>query len=139
VVATGSGTLRYQWFRNAVEIGGATSTSLELVNVAAGDAGIYTVRISNEAGSRLSDPANLTVTISAEAAHLRMILSDRDPSRLFLVITGTAGARYRLESAEQLEGWRREFEFTMPSSESSTWDVSLPSMDSRLFRVISVP
>jgi hypothetical protein len=58
---------------------------------------------------------------------------------LFLVITGTAGARYRLESAEQLEGWRREFEFTMPSSESSTWDVSLPSMDSRLFRVISVP
>ena len=46
VVATGT-NLVYQWFKNGAPILGATNASLNLVNVQAGDAGSYTVVVSN--------------------------------------------------------------------------------------------
>jgi hypothetical protein len=139
VVATGSETLRYQWLKDGVEIDGATSSSLEWVAVAVIDAGIYTVRISNDAGSRFSDPASLTVTTTAEAAHLTMVRSDLDPDRLFLVITGTPGARYRIEHGERLDEWMPGGTFVMPGSGTNSWEVATPLRETRLFRVVSVP
>jgi hypothetical protein len=137
-MADGSGTLSYQWFRNGLEIEGATSSILERVNVVAADAGIYTVRISNAAGSKWTEPAILTVTTPAEAAHLTMVRSDLDPERLFLVITGTPGAQYRLEYSDELDGWAEEHTFIMPSSDTATWQVRTPQQGTRVFRVISV-
>ena len=138
VMANGSGPLSYQWFKNGLELQGATSSILERVNVVAADAGIYTVRISNEAGSKWTEPAILTVTTPAEAAHLTMVRSDLDPERLFLVITGTPGAQYRLEYSEELDGWAEEHTFIMPSSDTATWQVPTPQQGTRVFRVISV-
>lgn len=139
VVASGSGNLLYQWLRNGIEIEGATSSSLELISVFAGDAGIYTVRISNDAGSRLSEPASLTVTVSAEAAHLTLVRSELDPERLTLVITGTPGAQYRIEHSEGLDAWLPEGAFIMPASDTFSWQVPTPLLETRLFRVVSVP
>ncbi|MFN7492235.1 MAG: immunoglobulin domain-containing protein, partial [Cyclobacteriaceae bacterium] len=45
VVATGTG-LTYQWKKNGVDIGGATSTSYIIPTAATGDAGTYTVQVS---------------------------------------------------------------------------------------------
>jgi alpha-tubulin suppressor-like RCC1 family protein len=72
VVATGS-SLVYQWQKNGVPIAGQTSASLNLTNVQAGDAGSYTVVVSNLASgapinSITSNPATLTVTAQPPAA-----------------------------------------------------------------------
>jgi hypothetical protein len=48
----------YQWFRNGVAIAGATSASYRVADVAlAASAGSYTVRVTNSAGSALSNAA----------------------------------------------------------------------------------
>jgi autotransporter-associated beta strand protein len=64
VVATGS-ALQYQWRRmeggTPADISSATSSALVLNNVQTTDGGTYSVRVSNGAGSVISDDAVLTV------------------------------------------------------------------------------
>lgn len=61
VVATGSPTLRYQWYRNEREIEDARGASLTFNPVRVSDAGLYKVRVSNSAGSVESASVALTV------------------------------------------------------------------------------
>lgn len=62
VIVTGSPPLYYQWFFNTNSpLGNATNSILTLNNVQLGDAGKYSVLVSNVAGSIMSDFANLTV------------------------------------------------------------------------------
>jgi hypothetical protein len=61
VVATGAGTLTYQWRKNGTALAGATDSTLNLPNLSAGDAGDYTVAITNSLGTTISRPATLTV------------------------------------------------------------------------------
>ena len=61
VVASGSGTLMYQWQHNGLAIAGATRSALDLANVQLADAGTYTVVVSNAGGSA-SSSASLNVT-----------------------------------------------------------------------------
>ena len=51
----------YQWFKNGARISGATGTSLTLSNVSSGDAGSYSVTVSNAYGSVASSNASLAV------------------------------------------------------------------------------
>jgi uncharacterized delta-60 repeat protein len=51
VVATGLPAPTYQWYRNGSALSGATESELRLRNLTASDAGTYTVRVSNTAGS----------------------------------------------------------------------------------------
>lgn len=71
VVATGTGPLNYQWYKdnfatplsNGGQIGGATTNTLGITNVAAGNVGDYFVVITNLSGSVTSSPvATLSVT-----------------------------------------------------------------------------
>lgn len=61
VVASGSGTLTYQWRRNGTPIPGATSASFTIPSTTAADAGLYTVIVSNADGPTTSAPAQLTI------------------------------------------------------------------------------
>ncbi len=61
VSATGSGVLSYQWYRNSVSVPGATAATLSLSNIQLGQAGNYTVVVSNAGGSATSNVATLTV------------------------------------------------------------------------------
>lgn len=63
-----SGTeLAYQWRKGGVDIAGATQATLFLGNVQPGDAGSYTVAVSNPGGPVTSDAAALTVVASGTA------------------------------------------------------------------------
>ncbi len=53
--------LSYQWYFNTTNIPGATNSSLTLTNVQSGQAGPYTVLVSNPTNSVLSRAAMLTV------------------------------------------------------------------------------
>ncbi len=61
VAATGTLPLSYQWYFNTTNIPGATNYSLTLTNVQPGQAGPYTVLVSNGGNPALSQAANLTV------------------------------------------------------------------------------
>jgi photosystem II stability/assembly factor-like uncharacterized protein len=61
VAATGNGPLSYQWARNGVDLQGAIGPILTLPMVQGSNAGSYTVRVSNSAGSVTSNAATLIV------------------------------------------------------------------------------
>lgn len=61
--ASGNPAPTYQWRKNGVDIGGATSSSLTISGVAAGDAANYTVVATNSSGSATSNIAELLVII----------------------------------------------------------------------------
>jgi hypothetical protein len=61
VAAGGSQQLIYQWYKNSQIIVGATNPTFSITNVQAGDAGTYTVIVSNSFGAKTSDPAVVTL------------------------------------------------------------------------------
>lgn len=62
VIASGTPPLTYQWRKDGANIAGATSSTLTLDNVAPAQAGVYSVVVTNSAGSETSTGATLTVT-----------------------------------------------------------------------------
>ena len=64
VIASGTQPLSYQWLFNGTNIGGATASSLMLSNVQAANAGLYSVIVSNLAGTATSSNAALAVITS---------------------------------------------------------------------------
>ena len=61
VIANGSTPLTYQWLQNNVSIPGATSPTLQIPSIGLGNAGLYTVIISNPCGV-VTQHVQLTVT-----------------------------------------------------------------------------
>lgn len=61
VVATGPGSIQYQWYRHDQALPGETSSSLQLDNVSTNDAGIYRCAVSNAAGQIMSDGAEVAL------------------------------------------------------------------------------
>ncbi len=61
VQATGSEPKTYQWKKDGAAIAGATDSSFSISNMSAANAGVYTVTISNIAGSVTSDPAAIAL------------------------------------------------------------------------------
>ena len=61
VVATGSGLITYQWFRNGSAIPGATQSSYYVSRVNESDAGRYKVTVSNAAGNKTSSEIKITI------------------------------------------------------------------------------
>lgn len=62
VNATGTPLLTYQWRKGGVSIEGANQSTYTISSVVAGDAGNYSVVVSNDVGYAESDEAVLTVT-----------------------------------------------------------------------------
>ncbi|MDB6031640.1 MAG: hypothetical protein JWM16_1978 [Verrucomicrobiales bacterium] len=63
VTAVGQGSLRYQWVFNGTIIPNATNTTFTFNNAQASSEGVYTVTVTNLAGSAFSEAAVLTVRV----------------------------------------------------------------------------
>jgi hypothetical protein len=68
VVATGTATLSYQWYKDGSAIANATSASYSVSSATTSSAGSYTVTVSNSAGTATSSAATLTVTTTSSSA-----------------------------------------------------------------------
>jgi alpha-tubulin suppressor-like RCC1 family protein len=96
VVAVGSATLTYQWKKGGVAITDATSATLIFSSVSSGDAGSYTVDVSNSLSSLTSQAATLTVlaavitppSISTQPSSLNVL--DGSSATFSVVATGTS-------------------------------------------------
>ncbi len=67
VVAGGNPPLSYQWFKDGAAISDQINSSLTITSAQPGDAGVYTVTITNPFGSTASAPAFLTVEASSSS------------------------------------------------------------------------
>ena len=70
VEASGTAPLAYQWALNGQDISGATSASLILPAATGASAGSYTVRVTNAAGSAVSQPVSLAVQTPAAVSSI---------------------------------------------------------------------
>lgn len=68
VVAAAIPSATYQWRKDGVNIGGATSASYEIASVTEADEGDYDVVVTNSEGSATSNAATLTVNSSSGAS-----------------------------------------------------------------------
>ncbi len=99
VVATGTNPLTYQWKKDGADIVGATAATLTLANLAATDAGSYTVRVGNVAGTVTSSAAVLTVTAASGPVIITqpapLTLAVGGSGALSVVVNGTAPFTYQ--------------------------------------------
>ena len=91
VSATGAG-LTYQWRKNSTNLTGATSETLTLNNVGAGDAGLYDCVISNPCGASVtSNAATLTVSTYSLSLPGQSFPSAGGNSSLNVLVGGACG------------------------------------------------
>lgn len=97
VSATANATLSYQWRKGAVPIPGATAPTYLIPNTQSGDAGTYSVVVTNVAGSVTSANAILKVLVppqlTSQPTNLTVNLGK--PATFSVVATGTAPLNYQ--------------------------------------------
>ena len=103
VVATGTEPLGYQWQRNGVNLPGANASTLTINKPQAGDAGDYSVLVSNTAGSVASATARLTVEGSQTISEAKAVAVIRGGLLASITITD-GGSGYTKEPAVIITG-----------------------------------
>src|SRR5579862_4822962 len=95
VTAAGNGPFTYQWYENGVAITGATGASFTTSATAASQSGtVFTVVVTNSAGSVTSSPATLTVQNPPAPEANSLVASNATPvydGTVLLVATFSGG------------------------------------------------
>jgi len=92
--ASGSGPLSYQWQLNGINLSGATSSSLSLSTLQFTNAGLYSVVVSNAAGTVTSPAAVLNVGAALSPQHIGNGLQLTWPSPFVLQSAVSAAGPY---------------------------------------------
>ncbi len=136
VTANGAAPLNYQWLKNDGVLAGATGSSLGLANVQPGDAGSYSVVVSNLLGVMTSSNAPLTVMpATGPPLMLRGSILDGQFTISFAAVSGQG---YVLESNDTLgsNAWSAVTNLTAVTTNVSFVD-SITNLSRRFFRVRS--
>jgi beta-lactamase superfamily II metal-dependent hydrolase len=112
VVASGTGTLTYQWRFNGANISGATTSSYTRSNAQTTHQGNYSVVVANSAGSVTSANASLTVKVN--------VILDNSNAGFTASTTWTTGT-----SATDKYGTNYRFRNTAAVSDPATWAANL--------------
>lgn len=94
VVATGGGTLAYQWKRGTTDVG-TNSASITVASAQAGDAGNYTVTVTNPGGSVTSSAATLSVNLKPVITLQPASQAIADGSNVSFSVTATGAVSYQ--------------------------------------------
>jgi uncharacterized repeat protein (TIGR01451 family) len=122
VVASGTGSLTYQWRLAGTNLPAATNPSLVLNNVTPAQAGTYSVRVSNVSGSVTSDGAILTVLSGPQIVSQPASRTNSAGSTAVfqVVVNGSAPLTYRwyFNGTTELVGQNTET-LTLPSVQTN--------------------
>lgn len=118
VVASGSGTLRYQWRTNGVSVTGATNSTLALSSITTNHAGSYGVVITNSYGSITSSTATLTVLVppSITTQPSGQTVTAGTSASFNVVAAGTATLGYRWRKNGTFITGANSATYTLPSA-----------------------
>lgn len=122
VTATGAPAPAYQWRKDGVVISGATSSSLNLTNVQAGNAGGYSVSVTNSAGAVTSNTATLTMAGSAPTITTQpqsQTVNVGNPVTFSVVATGTPAPTYQWKKAGTVLSGATSASYVISSAQTS--------------------
>lgn len=106
VEATGPMPFTYQWKKGVGDVGGATTSTLELMDLELGDSGVYTVVVTGGGQTVESDPAELTVTpVNLARGGLAIQSSDYGPFVASIAIDGNYGNFTATGAADENPRW----------------------------------
>ncbi len=97
VVATGPGTLRYQWQRNGANLSGQTNAAMVIAGAQRADSADYQVVVSNTGGSVTSAAAQLRVYVPAQ--YLSLVRTGTTARITFTTVTAQV---YTVEYTDNL-------------------------------------
>jgi hypothetical protein len=122
VIASGPGTLTYQWYKNGTLIAGATSTTYTTPATVSGDSGShFTVTVTNSTGSVTGGPATLTVntapTITTPPAN--QTVTAGQTATFSVTASGTAPLTYQWYKNGTAIGGATSSTYTTPATVSS--------------------
>jgi hypothetical protein len=121
VVAAGQSPITYQWRRNSINISGATGSTYNIASAQAGDAGDYTVLVTNPCGTVVSAVATLTIlspaSISVQPAP-QMVCED-DPVTFSVTAAGSAPLTYQWRKNGVNIGGATGPSYSIPSVQTS--------------------
>ena len=125
VVATGTGTLSYQWYKGTSAISGATSSSYTIASTATTDAGSYYVTVTNAAGTATSNTVALTVNTPAVAPSITTepvsVSAEVGASASFSVVAGgTAPLTYAWYKGTSAISGATDATYTIPSTTAAS-------------------
>lgn len=98
VTPTGAHPLRAQWYKDGIALPKSTATNLVITNIQAGDAGLYSVTVTNQNGSATSKPIAVTVSPVAPAlvsGSSNLWVTEGYPLKLQAVVKGSAPIFYQ--------------------------------------------
>jgi pectate lyase len=135
VFAGGSATLTYQWYFNTnTPLPDATNAVLTLTNVQAENLGVYSVVVTNLAGTVASTNASLFLTMNMAAApQLSGFVYDH--GMFSMSINGDAGHDYVIEASTNLTDWIAIFTNIGPNMPFVWSDANAGSFNRRYYRV----
>jgi hypothetical protein len=125
VVATGTAPLGYQWNKNGAAISGATSSSYTTPATTTSDNGaLFTVLVSNTAGSVTSSAATLTVSAAPVAPSITtqpasQTVTAGQIASFSVVATGTAPLSYQWQKNSVAISGATSSSYTTPATTSS--------------------
>jgi hypothetical protein len=76
VAAGGSTPLRYQWFKGASALAGATNANYVIASAQFSDADVYSVRLTNAIGFLISSNASLSVLTKPTISYAQVVVAD---------------------------------------------------------------
>ena len=137
VQALGPGLLTYQWQKNAKDIAGATGPSWSIANVQASDAGTYSVRVGNSAGTVLSQDGLLTVKVPPALS----FTSPLNPESLRktgvpLSIIAQVSGSYTIQASTNVTTWLSLTNVTLSPGRFGFLDITATNYNRRFYRVI---
>jgi pectate lyase/pectin methylesterase-like acyl-CoA thioesterase len=124
VVAGGSAPLAYQWRKNGADIAGATAPLFSIASLRFSDEGVYTVVVSNGAGSVVSDPA--TLVVSATPVPPSIITQ---PTSITVVAGAQAQFTVNAEGSSPLSFQWRKDGVAIPGATAATYTIAGASAD----------
>ena len=158
VTATSPTTLRYQWQKDGVKlvnggnVSGATTGTLTLTSVAAGDAAFYRCIVLNSSSYTISSTAGLTVggispsiatrpTSAPSIAPLQLTHSGTGLGAVAFQCSSTSGNSYQVQFTDDLlsQNWTNLGDPIVADSDSITINDVSPSQAQRFYRVIALP
>jgi len=135
VVAAGSAPLAYQWYFNTnTAITGATNTTLVFNNIQTTNAGVYSVVVTNTAGSVVSSNALLIVS-SGTLAPPQLSGVGFSNGLFNLTINGDSGPDYIVQASTNLVDWTSIFTNHSPTPPFVWSDTSASNFSLRFYRI----
>ena len=135
VTASGLPAPAYQWRFNGTNLAGATNAALLLTSLQGTNAGLYSVLVTNIAGTQTSSNALLSL-IAGTQPTMQLVGA---PGSVQLNCLGEAGANYALETSTNLFNWTTLTNLVAPNAAFSFNPPISPDDLQRYYRLRSGP